>query len=553
MRARPSMRRALPAALLAASAALGLAACGENGAAPSPAAEAVVDLDAAAARIRADMAYLADDARAGRETGSEGYAEAAAYVAEQFARMDLSPGGVDGDWFQPVEFVRAHPVLDAALLAVGDGAPFAHLEDYVILGSPRHEAVELDAEAVFVGYGLDAPEEGFEDYAGVDVTGKIAVVLGGAPDGVEGEKRAHLVRSKTKVASDKGAVGLVFVPTAAWEARRSFESRASHADRPALAWVGPDGRAHADAPNLRAAAVLSEAGAGKLFEGAEADYATIRAAASEPGPIAGFPLPTRVRLSQRTRMERIESENVAGILPGSDPARRGEYVVMSAHLDHVGPDETLEGDQIRNGALDNAAGVATMLEAARQLAAAETAPARSVLFLAVTGEEHGLLGSDYFARFPTVPDGAVVADINLDMPLILYEFEEAIAFGADRSSLGPLAREAAAGMDVEIIPDPVPEMNLFVRSDHYSFVRQGVPSLFLFLGFGESAGETFPDFMGTHYHQPSDDLALPIDYRQGARFAELNRRIVRAVADAKARPSWNDGDFFGDTFGGARE
>jgi len=254
----------------------------------------------------------------------------------------------------------------------------------------------------------------------------------------------------------------------------------------------------------------------------------------------------------------VFSPNVLAYLEGSDPVLKNEFVVVTAHLDHVGVAATddLE-DGIYNGALDNAAGSAVVLELARvfsELAQAGFRPRRSILFTLLTAEEKGLQGAEYFNAFPTVPTANMVANVNLDMPLVLYDFTDLIAFGAERSSLGPVTETAVAKIGVTLSPDPLPEEGLFTRSDHYEFVKKGIPSVFLMTGFGQSldgqSGEkVFRDFLANTYHTPADQLDLPINYQVGAKFSYANWMIITAVANADERPTWNNGDFFGETFG----
>jgi Zn-dependent M28 family amino/carboxypeptidase len=234
-----------------------------------------------------------------------------------------------------------------------------------------------------------------------------------------------------------------------------------------------------------------------------------------------------------------------GSLPGSDPKLKNEYVVLSAHLDHIGITPPVKGDSINNGALDNASGVATTLEVARLLKARP--PKRSVLFLIDTAEEKGLIGAEYFARNPTVPLSSITADVDLDMPILTYEFTDVVAFGADRSSIGPSVKRAAARMNVKLSPDPMPDEGIFTRSDHYRFVEQGVPAVFLATGYANGGKAATEFFMRTNYHKPSDDLKQPIRYDMGAKFARLNADITRELADGP-RPSWNKGDFFAAKF-----
>jgi Zn-dependent M28 family amino/carboxypeptidase len=244
----------------------------------------------------------------------------------------------------------------------------------------------------------------------------------------------------------------------------------------------------------------------------------------------------------------VESENVVGVLPGSDPKLKDEFVVLSAHLDHLGITPPVNGDQINNGALDNASGVATTLEVARLFRASGKAPKRSLLFLIDTAEEKGLIGAGYFAANPTVPKSAIAADVDLDMPILTYDFTDVVAFGADRSSIGPVVKKAAAGMKIGLSPDPMPDQGIFTRSDHFRFVEQGVPAVFLITGFANGGKEAFEGFMADHYHKPSDDLSLPIRYDAGAKFARLNYEIAKGLADSAIRPAWNKGDFFGEKF-----
>ena len=250
---------------------------------------------------------------------------------------------------------------------------------------------------------------------------------------------------------------------------------------------------------------------------------------------------------------RVTSPNVVAILPGSDPALKAQYVVLSAHLDHIGisparPGDKPDTDRINNGALDNAAGIATMLEVARASAEAPVRPRRSIIFLASTGEEKGLLGADYYARHPSVPITAIVGNVDLDMPLLLYHFTDVTAFGADHSTLGPIVAKAVAPMGLRLSPDPMPEESIFVRSDHYMFVKQGIPAVFLATGFANGGEKQWGKFLSGAYHHPDDDMNQKIDWESGARFAEANYRIMRAMADADSVPLWYDKDFFGDIF-----
>jgi Zn-dependent M28 family amino/carboxypeptidase len=246
----------------------------------------------------------------------------------------------------------------------------------------------------------------------------------------------------------------------------------------------------------------------------------------------------------------MASSNVAGMIEGADPALRGEVIVLTAHLDHIGIRPAVNGDTIANGALDNASGIATMLEVARGFVEAPVRPRRSMLFLAVTAEEKGLVGADYFAQNPTVPKASLAANVNLDMPILNYDFTNVVAFGAERSTIGPAHGRAAERVGITLQPDPLPQEGLFTRSDHYRFVEQGVPAVFLMTGFANGGEQAFTGFLAGCYHKVCDDLSQPINYGAAARFARVNYEIARELVDADERPRWNPGDFFGQLFGG---
>jgi len=261
-------------------------------------------------------------------------------------------------------------------------------------------------------------------------------------------------------------------------------------------------------------------------------------------------LPGSLTVALRTVFQQGASSNVAGIIPGSDPKLGSEVVILSAHLDHLGVRAPVNGDAIYNGAEDNAVGIASLIEEARRFKLSGKPPRRSVMFLAVTAEEKGLVGSSYFAAHPTVPIDHIVADVNLDMPILTYKFEDMTVFGAERSTLGPIVAKAVATLGVSLSPDPDPSESFFVRSDHYNFVRKGIPSVFLWPGEAGPGKAAFEDFLAHHYHQPSDEVSLPIDWSQGIRFVDANYAIAREIADGDARPRWNKGDFFGLLYNG---
>ncbi len=320
-----------------------------------------------------------------------------------------------------------------------------------------------------------------------------------------------------------------------------------------MSWVNLSGEAANFFPELQGGAVLNVPPAHELFKRAPISFEQALDAADAGTPLS-TPLGTEITLARKTDHESITSPNIIGILRGSDPELADEYVVFTAHLDHVGTGAPVNGDTIYNGMYDNAMGVALLIETARAFAAIPELPRRSILFIALTGEERGLVGSDYYAHYPTVPSDSLVANVNLDMPLMLYPLADVIAFGAEHSSLEQTIDEVVASEGFELAPDPIPEQVLFIRSDQYSFVKKGVPSVFLVPGFTSTdpaidGGALFTAHLKTHYHQPSDDLSRPIDWDSALRFARTNVRIGYAVAENADRPAWNEGDFFGDKFG----
>lgn len=505
----------------------------------------------AAERIEADVVYLADDKREGRETGSQGYLDAANYVAARFEKLGLKPG-VDGAWFQDVNFRGARRDMSAAQVeligAGGERETLVHLEDYIIGRPMRAAAFDITAPAVFAGFGIVDEASGYDDYKDLDVDGKIVVVFGGAPAAFDSERRAYLGSGdrKDKLAAERGAVGMIAVRTIDAENRSPWKRAVSNPSALSMTWLEPNGAPHASP--IDAGAYMSASGAAKLFDGAKKSFAAVKADA-EKGKVAGFDLPGTVRLKGASVFEEATSPNVIGVIEGSDPVLKNEAVILTAHLDHIGVKPAKAGeDVINNGAIDNALGVATFLDVARAFREGAP-PKRTIIIVALTGEEKGLLGADYFARYPATDGKRMVANVNLDMPMALFPFTDVIAFGAEHSTLGPLVEKAAAEMDVKLSPDPIPEEGIFTRSDHYRFVQQGVPSVYIMLGYENGGEAAFGDFLKNHYHQPSDQLSLPIDYEVAARFADLNYCIARAIADAGAAPAWNEGDYFGEIFG----
>lgn len=507
-----------------------------------------------AAAMEGHVRYLADDARGGRLPGTPGYDDAARYTADAFATLGLQPAAENGSFLQHITFRSATRIAAQQTLVITsvDGSLDLTADvDYSIGAGVRAENTQVAAPLVFAGYGLVMPELGHDDYAGLDVTGKVVVVLSASPPGVQSEERAFYASRRAVEASRHGAVGLISLATPESESRIPFARfvASGQLDMPRMAWLTADGEAFTRAPNLRAGAFFSPSGARKLMAAAGRDYDAIIEAARDTYVVEGFDMGLRLQTTQPSRFESITSANVAALLPGTDPELAQQVIVMTAHLDHLGVSQVGGETHTNNGAMDNASGVATLIEAARMLAA-QPQRRRSVLFLAVTAEEQGLLGSEYFARNPLMPAKQLVACVNLDMPVLTYDFRDVIVFGGNRSSLREAIASAGEALDVATSPDPFPEQGIFTRSDHFRFVEQGVPSVMLATGFGGEGEAAYKAFLANHYHAPSDNLSLPFDWQAAARFAELNARIALQLANADQRPLWNRGDFFARQFGG---
>lgn len=513
-------------------------------------------LPADQAALKAHVMFLASDALKGREAGSPEFDIAANYVASQFYAAGLKPAGDDGGYLQKVPLL-SYKLDGSGAMSVtrGKAAPVV-LEagkDFIAGANPEKPEYSVTAPVVFVGYGIVGL--GRDDYKGVDVKGKIVAFFGGAPASFPGEEGAHFQNpaAKAEIAKKHGAIGYITLESPLSAKSRPFAMYAAYANRPRVTWGTADGAGHIAAPGTPGLGMLSMAGAEKLFAGAKTPWSAIaKAAAVDGATFKAMPLPGTITIAIKTALTPMPSFNVAGMIEGSDPRLAGEVVVLSAHLDHIGvgrPDA--KGDTINNGALDDAIGTASLIEEAKRFKTAGTKPRRSILFLAVTAEEKGLVGSDYFAHNPTVK-GTIVADVNLDMPIITYPFEDIVVYGANHSTLGPIVAKAAAEIGVKMSDDPLPGENIFVRSDHYNFVRKGVPSVFLWPGAGGPGRAAIDHFMKNHYHQPSDEIDQQpaINWQSGVRFVDVNFRIANAIANGDAKPMWNKGDFFGVTYDG---
>ena len=494
---------------------------------------------------------IAGDAMRGRETGSPGHKAAADYVAAQFTRAGLQPGGPNGSYIQPVKVRIAQIVENRSSLAIVRGpnsiVPLV-LGDDATLSVQAGLAESLEADAVFFGYCLAIPEYTHDDFAGLDLAGKIAVFIEGAPSDIPGNLRAHYVSrgERWKVLQRAGAIGLVSIANpkdveVPWERARLR--------RLAPTMQLADDR-FVETRGQRFGARMNPASADKLFQASGHAFGELLKIADQGKPLPRFPLRARLRMTEQVTLTEGESQNVIGILPGSDPVLKKEYVVYGAHLDHLGEGGAVPGDatndRIYNGAMDDGSGVASLIEVATLLKDGHARPERSILFIAVTGEEKGMLGSTYFAAQPTVPKSDLVGEINMDMYLPLYPLKILEVYGLEESSLGDDVRAVARQHDVAIVTDREPQRRLFVRSDQYSFIREGIPAIFFKFGWvpGSPEEKVSKDWLRDRYHAPSDDLRQPVDKAAAAKYNRIMFDLGLRVANAPKRPRWNDASFF---------
>jgi Zn-dependent M28 family amino/carboxypeptidase len=509
-----------------------------------------------AARIRADVEFLADDLLEGREAGTRGYDLAAHYAVAQLKAAGFEPGADGGSYLQQVPFLEVDATASSLRLRSGDGpeVDLAIPDEAIVAASAWQEQIEVTAPLVFAGYGVSAPEQNYDDYAGLDVEGRIVVVLYNAPDSLPSEPRAYYASTERKLrtAAERGAVGLIVALSEAELQRYPWSLVKASAKKPGLVWVKPDGTPGTGERRIVGRATVNPDASAKLFAAAPTSFAEAVAAARR-GAAKGFALNATATIRATAAHRRITSPNVLAVLPGSDPELAKTSVVLTAHLDHTGLIPDGGGDRVNNGAYDNALGSAVLLEVARALGAGPR-PKRTVVVALVTAEEKGLLGSDYLAQNLPASAGAVVANVNLDMPVLLAPSRDLVAFGAENSTLEAAVRAAAQAAGFTLSPDPMPEQNIFVRSDQYSFVKQGVPAVYLMPGFTAkdekvNGAEVFGGFLARHYHKPSDDLSLPMDPEAVARFTHANLLVTRAIADSPRAPEWKPGNFFGRMFG----
>ncbi len=489
---------------------------------------------------------LADDKMEGRDTGSEGLRKAEAYVVDQLQSLGLKPMGVNG-FYQPVKFVSRQIIeKDSSLALVHDGSV-----QRLTLGDDAYFSTRVDlspeevkAPLVFVGYGLKIPERDYNDFQGLDLKGKVAVYLTGSPADVPSALSAHFqsTAERWKGLRATGAIGVIAIQNPAsievpW-ARSSLNRT-----RPSMELAG---REFQDTAGEQLAVVFNPARAEQLFAGSGHSFDELVALAKDRKTLPRFPLAVSLQAKGAIETKDVESDNVVAAYPGSDAKLKKEYVVLSAHIDHVGIGAPIDGDNLYNGAMDNASGCAALLDIAASLSKAHVKTRRSILFVFVTGEEKGLLGSKYFGAHPTVDPKAMVADVNVDMFLPIVPLKALTVYGLAESDLGDRVTEVAKSYGIPVQPDPAPLRNVFIRSDQYNFIRHGIPALMLDVGTvpGTPEDQVKLEWLRHRYHAPSDDLNQPVDLGCAALYEDIVRSLLISVADDSQRPQWKADSFF---------
>lgn len=501
--------------------------------------------------IRNHIAFLADDKLKGRMPGTEGYQMAVDYVVDQFLKMGIQPGGDPGQYTQKL-ILRKSVVKNSTAKAVlkdknGNVDSLIFAKDFQPVPHPMLPTASGEGALVFAGYGVDIPGL-YSDYEGIDVKGKVVVMVSGVPDGISASTLiSHFTSpgNKMNTAYAKGAIGVILVsPTAQFaNSNPTLQSNVALDPQKTTAYgrgfVGNLGFALNGSKSFLSGLFLNS---GKNLNQVLTD---IKARKN-----SSFEFPFKFAASYSNTHSEFESHNVVGLIPGSDSKLKNEYVVHSAHLDHVGIGRPENGDSIYNGAHDNASGVASLLEIARIYKNGNAKPKRSVLIVMVTAEEMGLVGSSYFAANPTVPKSSIVADVNTDMPTVIAPLLSVVPLGAEHSSIMGNVKFAADYLGLEIEADPEPEQNRFVRSDQYSFVVSGIPALHIKYGNktnvpGFNLDAFIKEWRAKYYHRAADGMDGIFNFTAAKTYVHLNFLISYSIANTLERPQWNPGDLFG--------
>jgi Zn-dependent M28 family amino/carboxypeptidase len=501
--------------------------------------------------IRANVRFLSHDLLEGRGTGQRGGDIAAEYIATQFWLDGLKPAGDNGTFFQNVPMVGITPSPETTFELVprhGEAMQLKPLDDYVSYDQTEHATDDIDSEIIYVGYGIEAPEYQWDDYKGVDVRGKVLLMLVNEPSSddpkfFKGPALTYYGRwtYKYEEAARKGAVGVILIHKSdmasyPWEVVRNSNS-------------GEKEFLKSDAPQLKAAGWIQLEVARQLAQksGMDLDKMMMEANTRNFRPV---PLPAKLKAHMVSKIRQISSRNVLAMLQGSDPKLKNEAVVYSAHYDHLGIRPDMPGDNIYNGAHDNATGCGILLELARVYAQAQSKPRRSVIFASVTAEEQGLLGSEYFGKHPPIPAGKISFDLNFDDVPPLGEPEEVEVSGAERTTFYPTVEAMAKEFRLAIRPDSHPEAGHYYRSDHFSMARVGVPAFSInegmkYKGHNTQWGiEQAEEYTNKHYHQPSDEYSPSMDFRGDATMARFGFALGWAAASQPKVQGWQKGDEF---------
>lgn len=494
----------------------------------------------------AHVKFLADDSLEGRDTGSEGLRKAEAYAIEQFQKAGLQPAGSKG-FYQPVSFSQFKVNEANSSLALVNGDKTAKLsfsDDAFIASRSTRASTQLTAPLVFVGYGLRIPEGNLDELAGLDVKGKVVVYIAGSPSDVPTSLASHYqtIAERWKALRSAGAIGIVSIPNPA-SMDIPWARVALNRNHPAMDLAGPEFN---ETEGLKIGVIFNPASAEALFAGSGHTFAEIATLAKDRKPLPHFPLQVSLEAKADIQTKTTESANVIGKLPGLDPTLKDEYVVLSAHIDHIGIGEPVNGDRIYNGAMDNGSGSALVMDIAADLKGHPQSLKRSILFVLFTAEEKGLLGAKYFNAHPTVPEKSIVADINTDMFLPIVPLKILRVQGIAESDLGEHAAAVAQSFGVQAVADPEPLRNLFTRSDQYYFIRHGIPSVVMDVFYAPNSPEQkiVKDWLTNRYHAPSDDINQPVDLQAAALYEEIVRQLLIDTANAPARPAWTPDSFF---------
>jgi Zn-dependent M28 family amino/carboxypeptidase len=489
--------------------------------------------------------FLADDSLEGRDTGSEGLEKAEAYAVEQFKKSGLDPAGSDG-FYQPVK-LRQYRVDESksfiTLISKGQSKRLSFTDDAFISSRATHASAAITAPLVFVGYGLQIPEKQLDELGGSDLNGKVVVFLSGSPADIPTALASHYqtLAERWKALHEAGAIGYISIPNPASMDIPWSRISLNH-NQPSMDLADPEFR---ETQGLDVGITLNPASAEQFFAGSGHTFAEIAALGKDRKSLPHFPLAPTIHVAAAIVSKAVSSSNLVAKLPGTDPKLRDEFVVLSAHIDHIGIGAPISGDKIYNGAMDDGSGTAVVLDVAANLKAHPESLKRSVLFLIVTAEEKGLLGSKYFAAHSTVPLKSIVADINVDMFLPIVPLKVLKIEGIEESDLGAQAAAVAQSLSIKPIADPEPLRNAFIRSDQYSFIRKGVPAVKMDVGFelGTPEQKIFKEWLTNRYHAPSDDVNQPVDLKAAALYEEIVRRLLVETAN-NARPQWKPDSFF---------